>query len=76
MRENFGRNLGEQLSEIVQEDLGSSPSSTLRRDLWGPKGKGVNGWDRPCQGPPHAHGLSITLGFWTSPDLLVDSVDG
>lgn len=54
MRENFGRNLGEQLSEIVQEDLGSSPSSTLRRDLWGPKGKGVNGWDRPCQGPPHA----------------------
>lgn len=58
MRENFGRNLGEQLSEIVQEDLGSSPSSTLRRDLWGPKGKGVNGWDRPCQGPPHALVLS------------------
>ena len=22
------------------------------------------------------HGLSITLGFWTCPDLLVDSMDG
>ena len=58
MWENFCGNLGEQLSEIGQEDLGSSPRSTLRRDLWGPKGKGVKGWGRPCQGPPHALVLS------------------
>lgn len=39
------------LGEIGQEDLGFSPSSTLMRDLWGPRGKGWGGADL-AKAPP------------------------